>query len=91
MLFRSDAVTWNVDGALISALKPADDGSGDVIVRIWETGGGRRSGSFDVAGTRAAVPCDALEDPTGPALDRDATGYRLVLGAFDLVTLRLSR
>lgn len=87
----ADAVTWNVEGALISALKPADDGSGDVIVRIWETGGGRRSGSFDVAGTRAAVPCDALEDPTGPALDRDATGYRLVLGAFELVTLRLSR
>ncbi|NBR68535.1 MAG: alpha-mannosidase, partial [Actinobacteria bacterium] len=87
----NDVVTWNVPGVLISAVKPADDGSGDIIVRAWETTGGRRSGSFDFSGTRSAVPCDALEDPVAPALDRDGTGYRVTLGAFEIVTLRLTR
>ncbi|MEY4031980.1 MAG: Mannosylglycerate hydrolase [Actinomycetota bacterium] len=87
----NDVVSWNVPGVLISALKPADDGSGDIIIRAWETTGGRRTGSFDVTGTRSAVPCDALEDPVAPALDRDGTGYAVTLGAFEIVTLRLTR
>lgn len=85
------AVQWHVDGALVSALKPADDGSGDVILRAWETTGGRSNGTFSVAGAGTAVPCDALENPVSGALERDGAGWRLGLGAFELVTLRLSR
>ena len=87
----SGAVQWHVHGALISALKPADDGSGDVIVRAWETTGGRCSGTFSVAGTRTAVRCDALENPVSTALERGDSGWQITLGAFELVTLRLSR
>ena len=85
------AVRWNVEGALISALKPADDGSGDIIVRAWETTGGRQSGSFAMAGMRSAVPCDALEEPLGAPLERDGSGWQIAMDAFELVTLRLSR
>ena len=42
-----------------------------------------------LAGTRSAVPCDALEDPVAPALDRSGNGYGITLGAFEIVTLRL--
>ena len=85
----NNVVSWNVPGVLMSALKPADDGSGDIIIRAWETTGGRRSGSFSLAGTRSAVPCDALEDPVAPALDRSDNGYGITLDAFEIVTLRL--
>jgi alpha-mannosidase len=75
----------------VSALKPADDGSGDVIVRAWETTGGRTHGTFSLAGFAAAVPCDALEDPVGPPLAAADGRFAVSLGAFAIATWRLSR
>jgi len=84
-------LVWEVPGALVSALKPADDGSGDVIVRAWETTGGRTHGTFSLAGFAAAVPCDALEDPVGPPLAAADGRFAVSLGAFAIATWRLSR
>jgi alpha-mannosidase len=87
----AEPLTWSVPGALVSALKPADDGSGDVILRAWETTGGRCGGSFSLDGFSRAVPCGVMEDGTGPELARDGDRFAVSLGAFEIATWRLSR
>jgi len=87
----SESLSWSVPGSLISALKPADDGSGDVIIRAWETTGGRCSGSFTFAGFSRAIPCGVLEDEQGPELPQTSGRFAVSLGAFEIATWRLSR
>ncbi|WP_197363194.1 alpha-mannosidase, partial [Streptomyces clavuligerus] len=78
----------------VEAVKLADDGSGDVVVRLYESLGGRagtvlRTG-FPVA---SAVVTDLLERPLGeepPAL-AEGGGVRVALRPFQILTLRLSR
>ncbi|WP_020523794.1 alpha-mannosidase [Catelliglobosispora koreensis] len=77
------------DAVVISAVKLADDASGDVIVRLYEACGGRAAAtltvSFPVAGVQE---CDLLERPYP---HREAgEGTRLRLRPFQMVTLRLS-
>ncbi|MFG3226076.1 alpha-mannosidase [Kitasatospora sp. NPDC048194] len=81
------------DALVVSAVKLADDRSGDLIVRVYEAGGGRARGrlttSFPLAG---AVPCDLLERPwdgTRGEVALEDGGVRLALRPFELVTLRL--
>ncbi|MFJ6141710.1 glycosyl hydrolase-related protein [Kitasatospora sp. NPDC092286] len=79
---------------MVSAVKPADDRSGDLIVRVHEANGGRARGrlttSFPPAG---AVPCDLLERPwdgtRGEVTVTDG-GIEPGLRPFELVTLRLT-
>ncbi|GHF29518.1 alpha-mannosidase [Streptomyces mashuensis] len=79
------------EAVVVSAVKLADDGSGDVVVRLYEALGGRvrtalRAG-FAVA---SASECDLLERPLRAAgLDGDAVP--LSLTPFQIVTLRLVR
>ncbi|TDC63513.1 alpha-mannosidase [Streptomyces hainanensis] len=84
------------EGLVVAAVKLADDRSGDVVVRLYEAGGGRSSGrltaGFPLAGVTAT---DLLERPldAGPlapevALDTDG-GVPLALRPFQIVTLRL--
>ncbi|MFD7227860.1 alpha-mannosidase [Streptomyces sp. NPDC059881] len=86
-------VTTDGPAVLVEAVKLADDGSGDVVVRLYESLGGRattvvRTG-FRPAG---AVLTDLLERPlAGPAPAVDETGVTLSLRPFQIVTLRLSR
>ncbi|WP_029150453.1 alpha-mannosidase [Microbacterium indicum] len=72
--------------AEISAIKLAADGSGDVIVRLFETCGARTSfrliPGFDVARIRE---CDLVETP-GDDVARDEAH---ALAAFEIRTLRL--
>jgi alpha-mannosidase len=75
---------------VVEAVKLADDGSGDVIVRLYESLGGRARA--DVApgfDCREISTVDLLERP----LDGSGTlaGRTLTLRPFQLVTLRLSR
>ncbi|MEV1294682.1 glycoside hydrolase family 38 C-terminal domain-containing protein [Pseudonocardia sp. NPDC049635] len=79
------------DGVVVEAVKLADDGSGDVVVRLYEAHGGRadavlRTG-FPCSG---AVETDLLERPldTPEALSE---GLRLQLRPFGISTLRLRR
>ena len=62
---------YSEQGALVEAVKLADDRSGDVIVRLYEAYGGRArariSAPFPVADV---VACDLLEDPIAPQAER---------------------
>ena len=83
-------VTVDNDGVVISAVKLADDRSGDVVLRVYESHGGRArvrvTPSFAWA---SAVRTDLLERPTGLA-ERSGDAVELPLRPFELVTLRLS-
>ncbi|MGW2071875.1 alpha-mannosidase [Streptomyces sp. NPDC001953] len=80
------------DGVTVEAVKLADDASGDVVVRLYESRGGRAQGvlrtGFALAGARVT---DLLERPLEDA-ERDADGgVRVVLRPFQILTLRLER
>ena len=78
---------------VVEAVKLAEDGSGDVVVRLYESLGGRAAGelvaSFDVASVQFT---DLLERPVENASSRaTATGAQLALRPFEIVTVRLAR
>ncbi|MEV6137958.1 glycoside hydrolase family 38 C-terminal domain-containing protein [Nocardia sp. NPDC051990] len=81
------------DAVVTSAVKLADDGSGDVVLRVYEAHGGRASASvtpgFGFAGFQT---CDLLERPLrdDTSAAREGTGIRLRLRPFQLVTLRFA-
>lgn len=82
-----------VPGVLASAVKTAEDGSGDLIVRLWETRGSRTAGRLVVDSRAGAVarPCTALEDPVGdPVAPHPAGGWAVSLDPFRILTLRLT-
>ncbi|WP_035840278.1 alpha-mannosidase [Kitasatospora azatica] len=85
-------VALDHQAVVVSAVKLADDQSGDVIVRLYEAHGGRATArlrtSFPLAG---ALACDLLERPLDqhPAMAEDTVELRL--RPFQLVTLRLAR
>jgi alpha-mannosidase len=73
----------------VDAVKAADDGSGDVIVRFHEAVGDRRRVTVRAAGRiGAASRCDLLEEPERAEEVGDGI-VALVLRPFELVTLRL--
>jgi alpha-mannosidase len=78
-------------GVLISAVKPSDDSSGDVIIRVWESRGGRTRGTLTLdpeLGSRVLV-CDALENTDGRELTRlDEDRFEFELRPFEIVTFR---
>jgi alpha-mannosidase len=87
-------VAVDQDAIVVTAVKLADDGSGDVVVRFHEAHGGRaratvRAG-FDVTGVTAT---DLLERPSAdaPSLRREGNEVSLRLRPFELVTLRFTR
>ncbi|WP_329021990.1 MULTISPECIES: alpha-mannosidase [unclassified Streptomyces] len=81
------------DAVVVSAVKLADDGSGDVVVRLYESTGGRAKVNL-ATGFRATgvVATDLLERPLtdAPVPESDGEGVRLSLRPFELVTLRLT-
>jgi alpha-mannosidase len=79
------------DGALVSSVKLADDGSGDLVVRLWESRGGRTTARLILEHpVSSIVDCDALEDPTTePPIDVSGTTVDLILRPFQIRTLRL--
>jgi len=89
--------TLEVPGAHIEAVLPAEDGSGDVIMRLYEGAGRPASGvlrlAFDAARVREVDPLedDLSEDLWPPRVD--VTGTREVpvaLTAFTILTLRIT-
>ncbi|GAA2521920.1 glycoside hydrolase family 38 C-terminal domain-containing protein [Streptomyces levis] len=79
------------EGVTVEAVKLADDTSGDVVVRLYESRGGRATGvlrtGFPLAGARIT---DLLERPLQ---DADLTGgaVAVALRPFQILTLRLRR
>ncbi|MEU9207044.1 glycoside hydrolase family 38 C-terminal domain-containing protein [Streptomyces sp. NPDC048415] len=78
------------EGVTIEAVKLADDTSGDVVVRLYESRGGRATGTlrtaFPLAGAQLT---DLLERPLAEA-DTDADAVPLALRPFEVQTLRLA-
>ncbi|WP_327321751.1 glycosyl hydrolase-related protein [Streptomyces sp. NBC_01210] len=87
-------VTVDNDAVVISAVKLADDASGDVVVRLYESRGGRARVGV-TAGFEAveAAATDLLERPSAdePRLELADGAVKLTLRPFQLVTLRLTR
>jgi alpha-mannosidase len=79
-----------VDGpAVVEAVKLADDGSGDLVVRLYEPLGDRARVLLSAAETvRDARLVDLLERAAGPA-EFDGDGVRMTLRPFEIVTVRL--
>ncbi|MCM3697220.1 alpha-mannosidase [Microbacterium oleivorans] len=81
-------------GVVVEAVKLADDGSGDVIVRLYEALGSTRTAHL-VPGfaTSSVVQTDLLERTIASTALQDTAGdgVRLDLSPFQLVTLRLAR
>ncbi|POX36354.1 alpha-mannosidase, partial [Streptomyces sp. Ru73] len=81
------------EAVTVTAVKLADDGSGDVVVRLHEARGGRVSTrltcGFPVS---SVVRCDLLERPDGAGGQAyEDGGLALDLHPFEIVTLRLGR
>jgi alpha-mannosidase len=89
---RGLLVTLDRPEVEITAVKLADDGSGDLVVRLAEWTGSRVRCSLQLAAPmRAAERVDALERPTGAPLPlSSATTLGLDLRPFELTTLRLT-
>ncbi|MGC9539017.1 alpha-mannosidase [Streptomyces sp. UG1] len=85
-------VTVDQDAVVVTAVKLADDGSGDVVVRLHEAHGGRvgatLTADFEVADVAAT---DLLERPLPESPEYDGRRVALRLRPFELVTLRLRR
>ncbi|MEC4015405.1 alpha-mannosidase [Streptomyces sp. H27-D2] len=80
------------DAVVVTAVKLADDASGDVIVRFHEANGGRAKAALTAGFPIASVTAtDLLERPLAdaPAFDADGDTVRIALRPFQLVTLRL--
>ncbi|WP_405727973.1 glycosyl hydrolase-related protein [Streptomyces sp. NBC_00028] len=84
-------VSVDGDGITVEAVKLADDGSGDVVVRLYESRGGRAQGllrtGFPLTG---ADVTDLLERPLEAANVADGT-VSVALRPFQILTLRLRR
>ncbi|TMR90255.1 alpha-mannosidase [Nonomuraea basaltis] len=85
-------VTLDGGAARIEAVKLADDGSGDVVVRVYESLGGRAATclrtSFPV---RRAELTDLLERPLDEPLEpAEDGGVPLALRPFQVLTIRLA-
>ncbi|MEV5798303.1 alpha-mannosidase [Streptomyces collinus] len=90
----SPLVTVDNPAVVVTAVKLADDGSGDVVVRFHEAHGGRAEATLDLGFPVADhTVTDLLERPAGeaepPARDGDRITVRL--RPFELMTLRLRR
>jgi alpha-mannosidase len=87
-------VTVDQEAVVVTAVKLADDGRGDVVVRLHEAHGGRAratlTAGFEVTGVRVTDLLERpLEDAAAPDLRDGAIELRL--RPFELVTLRLRR
>lgn len=85
-------VSVDDDAVVVSAVKLADDESGDVVVRLYEAHGGRARTVLRTSFAHSAVQvCDLLERPLGTEPEVREDGVALRLRPFELVTLRLTR
>jgi alpha-mannosidase len=87
---RYQVLSVTARGAEVDAVKVADDGSGDVIVRLHEATGNRvRTTIAAPRRITAASACDLLETPQRHFEVSDGI-VALTLRPFELVTLRLT-
>lgn len=81
---------------LVSAVKLADDRDGDLIVRVYESRGGRARATVtvhtgDVDGIRAANLLELEGDALAVAAGEGSASVDLELRPFEVATLRVRR
>jgi alpha-mannosidase len=83
-------VSSSTDGIRVTAVKLAEDGSGDLIVRLHEATGGRQDARLTFGIPLATIDeVDLLERPLDAALHRaDTDAVALTLRPFQILTLR---
>ncbi len=89
-------VSSSAEEVVVSAVKLADDRSGDLIVRLYESCGGRATTRLhvDVPGRLEVVPTSLIEDAPGAALSPVPGGrheYVITLRPFQVATFRVRR
>ena len=87
-LHAFSAFSTDAENIVIDTLKPADDGSADLVLRIYES---KKADTFyhihsDLP-VRELVPCDLMEEPVGAALPPDAV---LHVRPFEVTTYRVT-
>ena len=83
-------VTVDHPGVQVSAVKRADDGSGDLVVRLYEACGDRSAATLRCPERiTSASRCNLLEEPSDSFEVGDGI-VALTLRPFELVTLRLT-
>jgi alpha-mannosidase len=76
---------------VIESVKLADDRSGDVVVRLYESRGGRARAVLSTGFSLAlAQVTDLLEGPTGASPEQRGDRVTLTLRPFQIVTVRLT-
>jgi alpha-mannosidase len=86
----SPLVSIDHPGVQLAAVKRADDGSGDLVVRLFEACGDRSPVAVRANGrVSAATRCNALEEPQS-VIDVADGFVDLTMRPFELVTLRLT-
>ena len=77
--------------AVLESVKLAEDGSGDMILRLYESMGGARDVTLrPLFPFKAARVCSLAEEP-GEALEISDGALKLSFRPFEIVTLRLTR
>ncbi|WP_274563412.1 alpha-mannosidase [Streptomyces spiramyceticus] len=88
-------LTVDNDSVVVEAVKLAEDRSGDVIVRLYEAGGGRATAKLATAfPVKTLTETDLLERPLPDAAVYEPASdgtLRLTLRPFQILTLRLTR
>lgn len=89
------AFTVDVPGVILETVKPAEDGSADLVLRLYESrkAAGSACLTWRMEGYRPVL-CDMLENPQEElTVIRTEEGYSVLLsfGAFEVKTLRLIR
>ncbi|MEN5073153.1 glycoside hydrolase family 38 C-terminal domain-containing protein [Isoptericola cucumis] len=84
-------VTVDDDAVVVEAVKLAEDGSGDVVLRLYESRGGRARARVALGFAHGDVEVtDLLERPVGAA-ERDGDDVVVDLTGFQVLTLRVRR
>ena len=90
---RTDGPLFTVDNpsVVIETVKLAEDRSGDLIVRLYESMNGLRRATFRSAFTPAQIlRCNMLEEPLETLEVKDGAAT-FELHPFEIVTLRLKK
>jgi alpha-mannosidase len=85
-------VTVSDQAVVVEAVKLAEDGSGDLVVRLYESRGGRARAVVTAdADVRSVQSTDLLERALPDGISADGASIELDLRPFQLVTLRFAR
>ena len=79
------------EGIVVDTVKCSDDGTGDVIVRLYEAYGRRSSAAVEALFPHESVAVTDLREEALPTPDTAGDPTRLRLRPFEVVTLRFRR